>query len=144
MTPNQLAGEAARTYQARDIEVADPLRLVVWVLDLASLHLSRARAALAAGDAAGKGQQISRVSRCIHLLQSNLDMEQGQDVAQNLDRIYTYLQTRLMEGHLRNDDATLGEIAGHLTELGSAWREISARQGHSAAPTPQPQAAAAP
>ena len=54
-------------------------------------------------------------------------MERGEDVARNLDKLYAYLQRRLTDGHIRNDDEALGEVAEHLSALGSAWREAANR-----------------
>jgi len=124
MSSNHAASEAARAYRQRDIETADPLGLVVRVLELASQHLARARTALAAGNAAAKGGHIDRVCRAIALLQGSLDMEQA-PVADNLDRLYHYMQLRLTAGHLHNDDTALAEVGGHLAELASAWRQAA-------------------
>jgi flagellar protein FliS len=132
------AGVAANTYQQHDIETADPLSLIVRVFNLGSLHVARARAALASGDIAAKGRAVHHVSRCLTLLQGTLKMDEGGEVARNLDRLYTYLNLRLSEAHINNDDDAFAEIAGHLTELGAAWRQAAAAQGSPA----QPEAAA--
>ena len=113
--------EAAQTYQRRRIETADPIGLIVSVLELACENLAKARKAMRAGDAAAKGRAIARVSRALALLQSSLDMDQG-DIATNLDRLYIYMQQRIVFVHLHNNDDALKEIAGHLAELTAAWR----------------------
>ena len=128
VTYGSTASHAAQTYQTRDIETADPLGLVVRVFEEASRNLAQARAALSTKNLAVKGDKIDRVCLCLGLLQNALDMKQGEGVAHNLDRLYTYLQRRLTEGHLQNDDEALGEVAAHLTELSSAWREAARRQ----------------
>lgn len=101
--------------------------LVVRVFDEALRNLALARAALANNQAALKGDHIHRVCRCLDVLQSALNMDQGGEVAGNLDRLYSYLQSRLTQGHLHNDDEAFGEVASHLAELGSAWREAAGR-----------------
>lgn len=124
------------TYATREIETSDPIGRLVRVFDLASTHVSRARAALRAGDMRTKGEQVHRLSRCLQLLQTSLDMDQGAEVAGGLDRIYSYLMARLAQGHLRNDDEVFAEIGKHLAELGSAWREVLERRP--AAPAARP------
>jgi flagellar protein FliS len=121
-------GLAASTYLEQDIRTADPVTLIAHVYDLAQSHVARARAALAAKQMAAKGRAVKRASRCLSLLQTSLDLERGGDVAGNLDRVYAYLLRRLGEGHRRNDDAAFAEIAAHLAELGSAWREAASRR----------------
>lgn len=127
MTQTSTASQAAQAYRTQDIESADPLGLVVRVFDEAVVNLAQARAAMGANRASVKGDRIHRVCRCLDVLQSALDLERGKDVARNLDRLYAYLQRRLTEGHLRNDDAALGEVACHLHELASVWREAARR-----------------
>ena len=122
------AGQAARTYEKHDIETSDPVGLVVRIFELASRNLSQARAALRDGNMQRKGAYIDKVSRCLGELQASLDREKGAEVARNLDRLYNYWQRRLTEGHLRNDDQILGEIAEHLSGVTAAWREIVPRQ----------------
>lgn len=123
MMGQETACKVARTYQSRDIETADPISRVVRVFELASTHLTRARVALRNQDPAAKGKAIQKVSACLHVLQTSLDMERGEAVSRNLDRIYSYYQVRLTEAHLRNDDTLLEEIGNGLTELVSAWRQ---------------------
>jgi flagellar secretion chaperone FliS len=118
---------AASSYLEEDIRTADPLRLIVHALELAVKHAARARAALAAGDYAQKGQAVDRLCGCLGVLQGGLDMERGGEVAKNLDRLYSYLLVRLCEGHLRNDAAALEEVSRHLEDMAQTWREVAAR-----------------
>ena len=133
--------EAAQTYRRRHIETADPIGLVVCVLELACENMAKARAAMTAGDPATKGRCIDRVSRSISLLQSSLDMSQG-EIAQNLDRLYIYMQQRIAFGHLHNDDSVLKEIAEHLSGMAVAWREAAGRKIEVSAAAPTAQMAA--
>jgi flagellar protein FliS len=123
---------AASAYLEQDVRTADPLRLVVMIYDVAVAQVGQARAALSAGDPSAKARAVDRVARCLGVLQESLDMEQGADVAKNLDRLYGYLQRRLTQAHLRNDDRVFEEIAGHLQELGSAWRTAASSRAREA------------
>lgn len=124
-SPNR-AGLAA-TYLEQDIRNADPTALVARVLEMAALHIGRARAALASGDVRAKGTEVGRVLDCVSYLQCCLDLENGGEPARNMDRLYAYMTRRISEGHLRNEDAAFAEVGGHLAELGSAWRQVSSR-----------------
>ena len=117
---------AATAYVEQEIRSADPVALIANVFEVAVAQVAKARAALAAQDWAGKGKAVDRLTRCIGTLQSSLDMDRGGDVARNLDRIYSYLLTRLIHAHARNDDGAFAEIAKHLGDLASAWRSVSA------------------
>ncbi|MCP3979382.1 MAG: flagellar export chaperone FliS [bacterium] len=123
-TTNSFAADA---YRAQDVQGADPIGLIVRVYDEASRSLALARTALTDGDAAAKGKHIQKVLRCLGELQACIDMDRGGEVARNMDRLYDYMQRRLMTGQLRDDDEAFGEVATYLTDLGDAWREASRR-----------------
>jgi flagellar protein FliS len=136
------AGRAASAYLEADILNEGPLARVARLYDMAGVEVARARAGLAASNHAAKGLSINRAVRCISVLQSSLNLGQGGEVARNLDRIYGYVLRRLSEGLRDNDDRALAEVARHLGDLGSAWREVARRQAADAA-CDQPAAAAA-
>ena len=81
--------------------------------------------AVRGGPTAEEALSVRRVGEYVSLLQCSLSIEDGGDIAANLDRIYTYLLVRLSEAHVGNDDAKFKEIGHHLTELGSAWRQAA-------------------
>ena len=134
--------EAAQTYRQRQIETADPIGLIVCVLEVACENLAKARAAIKAGEPAVKGRCIARVSKALGLLQSSLDMSQG-EISKNLDRLYIYMQQRVSFGHLHNDDEALKEVAEHLSEMTAAWRTAAEQQPGVPAPAAQTAVAAA-
>jgi len=116
---------AVSSYNEQEILNESAVALIARVYDMAGVEIARARANLAGGTPAGKGAAVSRAVWCISLLQSSLNMRAGGEVARNLDRLYTYLLRCLMTAHVQNDDAALAEVAGHLSELGSAWRKVA-------------------
>jgi flagellar protein FliS len=127
MSSTRERGRAAQTYLEHELQNVDPLSLVARLYEMAALEVARARAALVTGSPAAMGTAVRRAIDCISLLQSSLDMDQGGEVARNLDRLYAYLLRRLSQAHVGNDDAALAEVGGHLTDLGRAWREVASR-----------------
>jgi flagellar protein FliS len=117
---------AATAYVEQEIRSADPVALIANVFEVAVRQAATARAALAASDWAAKGVAVDKLTRCIGTLQASLDMERGGDVARSFDRVYSYLLTRVMHAHARNDDAAFAEVARHLGELAAAWRSVCA------------------
>ena len=57
---------------------------------------------------------MDRASRAIELLQSTLNMEEGGEIARNLDRLYTYFQFTLTEAHMNNDVPRFFQLSRHL------------------------------
>jgi len=126
---NRIAERAATNYQRQEILSESPTALVARLYDMAGLEVARAQAAAAQGEWAVKGKAVHRASLCISQLQCTLNLEEGGEVARNLDRLYDYLNRRLTEAHLTNDGAIFGEVAQHLSELGAAWRDVARRTG---------------
>lgn len=127
MNPYDRQGNAASTYLQQEVLSESPLARVARLYEMAALEITRARAALGKGDVAAKGRAVHRACNCLSLLQTSLDLERGGDVAKNLDRLYHYLIDRMTRSHIDNDDAGFAEVAGHLSELGAAWREVATR-----------------
>ncbi len=128
MTHPNAGGYAANSYVEQNVRAADPLSLVVQIYEIAVRQLAAARIALAHRNWAEKGKAIGRVSECISLLQNTLDKDAGGEVAANLDRLYSYFQTRLSHAHLQNDGNALEELSGHVKELLEAWSQAKQRQ----------------
>ncbi len=129
LNDHERSEQAASTYLEQQIRSEDSLALIARVYEMATLHVARARAALAATDWPTKGIAVNKASRCISLLQCSLDMDKGKEVASNLDQVYGYLLRRLGQAHQRNDDAAFAEVQRHLVELGTAWRDAARKRG---------------
>ena len=108
------------------IEVADPHRLILLLFAGAQAAIGNARAAMKQQQIAAKGEAISKAVDIIsNGLKVSLDLEQGGEVAGQLDALYDYLVMRLLRANLDNDLSALEEVAGLLEEIHGAWREIS-------------------
>ncbi len=108
------------------IEVADPHRLILLLFAGAQAAIGNARAAMKQQQIAAKGEAISKAVDIIsNGLKVSLDLEQGGEIAGQLDALYDYLVLRLLRANLDNDLSALEEVAGLLEEVHGAWREIS-------------------
>ena len=111
--------------QARAIE-ADPHRLVQMLIEGGLTRLAQARGAMERGQTALKGELIGKAIGIVGGLRQGLDIEKGGELAANLDSLYEYMTTRLMEANLKNDVAIIEEIAQLLREVKSGWDAIAA------------------
>ena len=57
-------------------------------------------------------------------LRSNLDLERGGELAQNLMNLYDYCLQRLTLANLRGDEAALQEVTRLIEPLAQSWKEI--------------------
>lgn len=118
-------GHAADAYRRTQAQAGTPLELVVMLYDGALRFLREARDAMDRRDVRARHAALDRVFAIVGHLQSTLDMQQGGAVAAELDRLYGYMNERLLDGAARNDPAALAEVGALLTTLRDAWQSIA-------------------
>jgi flagellar protein FliS len=114
------ASRAAQAYRRVESESRSPLELVVVLYDGALRFVDEARAAHARHDLRTRGQAISKTVAIIGELQNMLDMEMGAAVAEQLDTLYTYINSRLLDVTLKQDIAACDEVHKLLGTLRDA------------------------
>lgn len=105
---------------------ADPHRLIQMLMEGGLTRLAQARGAMERQQIAEKGELISKAIGIVNGLRQSLDIEQGGEIAVNLDSLYDYMVRRLMEANLKNDSAILEEVSGLLREVKEGWDAIAA------------------
>jgi flagellar protein FliS len=131
---------ALSSYSALEVETgiesASPQRLIIMLYDGALKSVFAAKAAMARGDVATKGEALSKsISIVDEGLRAALNLEGGGDIAQNLMALYEYISMRLLQANLKNDVKSLDEAARLLSELKNAWEMLEQRD-KPAAPVP--------
>lgn len=103
---------------------ADPHRLIQMLFEGALARLAQAKGAIQSEDKITKCAAIDKAFSIVDGLRAGLDMEQGAELAANLDALYDYLQRRLTLANARNDLDALDEVASLLRELKEGWDAI--------------------
>lgn len=120
--------EALKQYQKLGIESevsnASPHRLIQMLFEGALGRLAAAQGAMSRGDVAAKGELLGRAMSIIAGLRSSLDMSAG-EISENLDRLYEYMNFRLLEASAQNDLDKVAEVIQLLKTLKSGWDEIA-------------------
>jgi flagellar protein FliS len=96
--------------------------------DGALTSIVQARDAATARDLAAKGRAMSRGFAIVGHLQSTLNMEEGREIAEQLDRLYLFVTDKLIEFNVHGRIEALDEASRVLTTLRDAWSTI-ARSG---------------
>ena len=125
----QIGTRSASAYKKVDVETsvgqASPHDLVNMLFDGLLLALGSARAALKRDDIKGKCQQIVVAVRILEEgLQCSLNLEQGGQLAANLNGLYGYCVVRLTQANARNDDAALAEVQALMEPVAASWKDI--------------------
>jgi flagellar protein FliS len=107
-----------------EVAGADPHRLIQMLMEGALTRMSQAKGMIEIKNHEGKAKLLGRVMDIIATLQSSLEHEQGGDISANLDRLYDYMNRRLLEASSTNDISMIDEVMSLLLEIKSGWDGI--------------------
>lgn len=122
--PNSAIAQYQRVNNVGSVEGATPHQLILMLMNGALERLTQARGAIERRDISLKGAMIGKATTIIGGLQGSLDRNQAPDYVDNLDRLYDYMQRRLLEANLKNDVSIVDEVSDLLKTLKSTWQEI--------------------
>jgi flagellar protein FliS len=114
-------------YRQVQTESRSPLELVVMLYDGALANLAQAGAAAASGDLRQRGASISKTLAIVGSLQENLNIDEGGAIAQELDRLYLYAMSRLLDVTARHDTSGITEVQKLLGGLRDAWHQAASQ-----------------
>ncbi len=77
-------------------------------------------------DVMEKGRAVNKINALLGELAGSLDLERGQQIAENLMSLYSYMMTRLTVAHLNNDVMIVDELTGLMREIKSGWDGVVA------------------
>jgi flagellar protein FliS len=100
--------------------------LVVKMYEGAIRFSRAAQRAHVEGNISTRGLSISKVLAIVTELQSALDFEQGAEIAENLDRLYTFVTDKMIEANISGRMESIDEAVGIMETLKEAWVEIAA------------------
>ena len=109
--------------QAQAVD-ASPHRLIQMLMEGGLTRIAQARGAMERQQTAIKGELIGKAIAIIGGLREGLDLQKGGELAANLDSLYQYMVSRLLEANVKNDAASLDEVAGLLRNVKSGWDAI--------------------
>lgn len=110
-----------------EIRTATPEMVIVKLYEGALRFIRNARGHQEAGQIAARATAISRALAIVNELQHSLNLQEGGEVARNLDALYFYVTDRLLDANVRGSIGSLDEASSILTTLNEAWVEIARR-----------------
>jgi flagellar protein FliS len=118
------------------VAAADPHRLIVMMMDGALERIAAARGLMTHGGGGEKAQLLHRAVAIIDELRNSLNFKAGGDVSANLDALYEYMCTRIMQANAANKPEWLDEVSRLLGEIRGAWLALPALGRAQVAGTP--------
>ncbi|MGL5291246.1 MAG: flagellar export chaperone FliS [Vibrionaceae bacterium] len=103
---------------------ASPHKVIQMLMAGAIERLIQAKIAIEQKNTPLKGEKIGKALDIVVNLRACLSMEDGGEIAQNLDALYDYIIRQVSLANLDNNTLLLDEAIGILREIKSAWEQI--------------------
>ena len=104
---------------------ASPHRLIQMLMEGGLTRLAQAKGAIERGQLTLKGDVLGKAIAIIGGLRSGLDLQNGGELALNLDSLYDYMVRRLSLANSSNDPALVEEVSSLLRQIKSGWDGIA-------------------
>lgn len=119
-----MQNNAYQAYNASNISVESPQKLVLMLYEGVLRFISRAKKAIIENNIQDKVLYINKASAIFMELSNSLDMSQG-DVSYYLKGLYGREIARLIEANIQNDPTLLDEVVNVTRELIAAWNDVT-------------------
>jgi len=109
-------------YNDSKVLTASPAELTLMLYEGAIKFCNIAIMGIEQGDIQKAHTNIVKVQRIVDEFRATLDMKYP--VAKDFDRVYVYLQRRLIDANMTKDKEIVEEIATHLRSMRDTWKEV--------------------
>ncbi|WP_102504691.1 flagellar export chaperone FliS [Salinivibrio kushneri] len=106
------------------LSAASPHKVIQMLMAGAIERLIQGKAAMAQGDLSVKGERLGKALDIIINLRACLSMDDGGDIADNLDAIYDFMIRQVSTANLENKPEPIDDVIELLREIKSAWDQI--------------------
>ncbi|OXS02721.1 flagellar export chaperone FliS [Shewanella algae] len=103
---------------------ANPHEMVRMLLDGLLDELARASGHMERKAFEAKGQSINKCLNVIHGLDVLLDIENGGEIASNLNRLYDYCSRQLVNASVENDPEALQAVVHVIQQIREGWAQL--------------------
>ncbi|WP_430470906.1 flagellar export chaperone FliS [Thalassospira lucentensis] len=116
---------AAHTYKQQQVNTASPAKMVFMLYEKILSRLQEAQSAIERKDIQARCNANSNAQELIAHLSKTLDMDQGGEIAFNLEQLYSHCLIRLMDVDRHNDVQAAEEVIGLLRPIRDSWYVLS-------------------
>lgn len=109
-------------YNNSKILTASPAELTLMLYEGAIKFCNIAITAIEQKDIPKAHNNIVKTQRIVEHFRLTLDMKYP--VAQDFERVYLYLEQRLIEANVKKDTGILDEVLEHLRSMRDTWKEV--------------------
>ena len=109
-------------YNNSKILTASPAELTLMLYEGAIKFCNIAIAAVEQKDIEKAHNNIVKTERIIDYFRQTLDM--NYEVAQDFERVYSYIGQRLIQANIKKDKEILEEVNQHLRAMRDTWKQV--------------------
>ncbi|WP_432471964.1 flagellar export chaperone FliS [Amphritea sp. HPY] len=113
---------------------ATPHQQVLMLMNGALERIATAKGAIERKDLELKGTSISKAISIVGGLQASLTTTEGNEIAQNLDNLYTYMADQLVQANVQSSQEKLNEVTSLLLDIKSSWEQIPTEHHNTQSP----------
>ena len=110
-------------YRQNNILTAPPERLLIMLIEGLTLNVRKAHVAIEEDDAQTRRVCLRKARDIVMELINSLDLEVGGEIALNLHRLYTYVNTKLVQADTKNSTVPLVNAQRIIDVLDETWRQ---------------------
>lgn len=119
---------ALRQYKNVDLKAtvatASPHKLIQMLFEGALDALAQSKGAIERKDIELRTQRLNKANSIVLGLRDALDLEQGGEVAENLDALYDYIIRGIMQANRDNSAEKVQEMMNLLVEVKMGWDQM--------------------
>ena len=112
------------TRASTSVHDASPHKLISLLFEACQENLAVAKGAMRRGEVKKKIEAIKKAMDIVVRLQASLNLEDGGQIALNLDDLYTFCVNRLAMANASNDEGMIDEVFKVIAELKLGWSQI--------------------
>jgi flagellar protein FliS len=118
--------ETQLSYRKSAIEGASSIGLIIVLFDTLAGDLRRAAAAIRKHDIETRCRELNHAALVLGQLESWIDLDKGEQSAQELSQFYSYLRAKMMEAAGTKSSTLLETQIEMILHVRTAWQQLDA------------------
>lgn len=110
------------SYQQNSVTTASPGELTLMLYNGCLKFINLAKNAIRQKDIETKNMNILKAQKIIQELMVTLNM--GLEVSRNMMSLYEYINHRLIEANIKNDELILQEVENLVMDFRDTWKQV--------------------
>ena len=125
-------GNYQNAYKKASVNTLDQTKLIIMLYDGAIKNASFAVEHMKSGQIEKVHDCLIKTKNIVTELMATLNMDKGGDIAKNLQSLYSYMFSQLIEANMNKKTEPVVVVIDLLKELRAAWTQINSKKKNDA------------